>query len=99
MRNLIRQFERETWPILTGPIVVSSPNDFVSKNIMVKIIRQFAGNRVGPLTFHRRDGPPNVTGPPRGTGPPEIFSSATGPPKTKGQLMEWLVEKKNLKRS
>jgi len=65
---------------------------------MTDIIRQFAGNRDGPLIFHMRDGPPDITGPPRGTGPPEIISCATGPPKTTGPPMDWLVEKKNLKR-
>ena len=99
MRSSIRQFDCETWPITTGPVVVSSPNDFINKNTMTKIIGQFAGNRDGPLIFHMRDGPPNVTGLPCGTGPPEIVISGSGPPNRKGQPMEWLVEKKNLKRS
>lgn len=99
MRSLIRQSENKTWPIVSGPVVVSAPDDFMNKNTMISIIRRFAGNRDGPLIFHMRDGPPHVTGPPRGTGPPEIFSSGTGPPKTTGPPMEWLVRKKNLNKS
>ena len=99
MRHLIRQSENKVWPFNNGPVVVFAPGDFVNKNTMTNIIRRFAGNRDGPLIFHMRDGPPHVTGPPCGTGPPEIFSSGAGPPKTTGPPMEWLVRKRNLKKS
>jgi hypothetical protein len=54
--------------------------------------------RDGPLIFHMRDGPPNVTGPPGGTGPPR-YTTASGPPKTRCPPMEWLVRKKSLKKT
>ena len=57
-----------------------------------------AHSRDGPLIFHMRDGPPNVTGPPGGTGPPR-YKSDSGPPQTTGPPMEWLVRKKTLKKS
>lgn len=97
--SLIRQPASKTWPIMTGPVVISVPGGLVSNNAMINIIRQFAGNRDGPLIFHLCGGRPNVTGPPSGTGPPEIVSSGTGPPKKTGRSMEWLVAKKNLNRS
>jgi len=90
MQNLTRQFDVQAGPIMTGSIVVSA---------QMKIILRKTGNRDGPLIFHMRDGPPNVTGPPGGTGPPAIYKSGTGPPKTTGPPMEWLGRKKMLKRS
>ena len=99
MRSFIRQSDYETWPVIIGPIVVFAPDNLVIKNNMINIIRQFAGNRDGPLIFHMRDGPPRINGPPGGTGPPEMFSSGSGPPKITGPPMEWLVKKKNLKKS
>jgi len=90
MQNLTRQFDVQAGPKMTGSIVVSA---------QMKIILRKTGNRDGPLIFHMRDGPPNVTGPPGGTGPPAIYKSGTGPPKTTGPPMEWLVKKKMLKRS
>jgi len=63
---------------------------------------QSVHSRDGPLIFHLRDGPPNVTGPPGGTGPPpgiNELAGATGPPGTTGPPMEWLVRKKSLKKS
>ena len=90
MRNTIRQFDVQSGPKMTGSVVVSA---------QIKFILQRTGNRDGPLIFHMRDGPPNVTGPPGGTGPPEIFSEGTGPPETTGLSMEWLGRKKMLKRS
>ena len=91
MRSLIRQFDSKSWPISTGPVVV------FAQQINI-LIGKFSGNRDGPLIFYMRDGPPNVNGPMGGTGPPEIFSSGFSPPKIKGQLMEWLAEKKTLKK-
>jgi hypothetical protein len=101
MRSLIRQFDQhsdaKSWPILTGPIVVFTPTVFIYRKIMNNIFRKSAGNRDGPLIFHLRDGPPNVTGPPGGTGPPR-YLTGSGPPKTTGPPMEWLVRKKSLKK-
>jgi hypothetical protein len=103
MRSLIRQFEKHVnakpWPILTGPIVVFAHG----KNVMKSTEKIAAGHgsahsRDGPIIFHMRDGPPNVTGPPGGTGPPR-FSSESGPPKTTDQPMEWLVKRKSLKKT
>ena len=92
MRCPIRQLDIRSWPNPFGPIVVLRQG----KNTMNKQLRHYAGNRDGPLIFHMRDGPPNVTGPPYGTGPP--FSSGSGPPNKTGPPMEWLAQKKNLKR-
>ncbi len=89
MRSLTRQFDLHTGPKMSGLIAVSAH---------MKIILRKTGNRDGPLIFHMRDGPPNVTGPPGGTGPPDVFSGGTGPPKTASPPMEWLVSKKMLKR-
>ncbi len=99
MRSLIRQFDLKSWPILTGPIVVIAHR----KNVMKNVAKTAAGHgsahsRDGPIIFHMRDGPPNVTGPPGGTGPP-IFSTGSSPPKTTGPPMEWLVRKKSLKKA
>jgi len=94
MRNLTRQFEKKAGPVMTGSIVVSACMRFILSQFCY-----WAGNRDGPLIFHMRDGPPNVTGPPGGTGPPDIYSSGTGPPKTTGPPMEWLGRKKMLKKS
>ena len=58
----------------------------------------FAHCRDGPIIYHMRDGPPNVTGPPGGTGPPR-HTSGSSPPQTTGPPMEWLVRKKSLKKS
>jgi len=91
---MTRQFDVQTGPKMTGPIVVSAQME-----IILSRIYRGAGNRDGPLIFHMRDGPPNGTGPPCGTGPPEVYSSATGPPKTTGPPMAWLGRKKMLKRS
>jgi len=63
------------------------------------MIRNSAGNRDGPLIFHMRDGPSNVTGPPRGSDPPEKIAGGADPPKVKCPPMDWLVKKKNLERS
>jgi hypothetical protein len=95
MRSLIRQFEMNSWPAPFGPIVVFAHD----KNMMNNLIRNSAGNRDGPHIFYMRDGPPNDTGPPSGPVPPDNFSGGTGPPKTTGPPMDWLVRKKNLKRS
>ncbi|MBN4063350.1 hypothetical protein JYT79_01070 [Cardiobacterium sp. AH-315-I02] len=57
-----------------------------------------ARSRDGPLIFHMRDGPPNVTGPPGGAGSPR-FMSESDPPKTTDQPLEWLVRKKCLKKA
>lgn len=99
MRSLIRQSDLKSWPITTGPIVVFAHR----KNAMKNATKIVAGHgsvhsRDGPLIFHMRDGPPNVTGPPGGTGPPR-FSTGSSPPKTTGPPMEWLVRKKSLKKS
>jgi hypothetical protein len=99
MRSLTRQFDLKSWPIPTGPIVVTAHR----KNVMKNATKIMAGHgsahsRDGPLIFHMRDGPPNVTGPPGGTGPPR-FSTGSSPPKTTGPPMEWLVRKKSLKKS
>jgi len=94
MRNLTRQFDVQAGPKMTGSIVVSAQMKIILNRSCYGV-----GNRDGPLIFHMRDGPPNVTGPPGGTGPPEDFSSATGPPKTTGPPMEWLGRKKMLKRT
>jgi len=91
MRSIIRQFDFKSWPISTGSVVVSAQQ-------INTLIGKFSGNRDGPLISHTRDGPPNVTGPPGGTEPPDIFFSGFSPPKIKGQLMEWLAEKKTLKK-
>lgn len=99
MRSLTRQFDFKSWPISSGPIVVFAATIFNNRKIMNTVIRNIVRNRDGPLIFHMRDGPPNVTGPPSGAGPPEIFSSGTGPPQTTGPPMDWLVRKKNLKKS
>ncbi len=64
-----------------------------------------AYSRDGPLIFHMRDGPPNVTGPPgairQTCGPPRNrYDLARGSsPPTTGPPMEWLVRKKTLKKS
>jgi hypothetical protein len=83
-----------SWPTPFGPIVVFAHD----KNMMNNMIRNSAGNRDGPLIFHMRDGPPNVTGPPRGSDPPENISCGTGPPIEKGLPMDWLTRKKNLEK-
>ncbi len=100
MRNFIRQFSQhvnaQIWPVFTGSIVVLSHE----KNTVEQLIKIAAGHafthvfaysRDGPIIFHMRDGPPDVTGPPR-------FMSESGPPKTTGPPMEWLVRKKSLKK-
>jgi hypothetical protein len=97
MRSKTRQLNRNLWPILTGPLVVFSPAVFSYRKIMNNIFRKSAGNRDGPLIFHLRDGPPNVTGPPGGTGTPRLLSDP-GPPESTGPPMEWLVRKKSLKK-
>ncbi len=97
MRSNIRQFDERSWPILTGPLVVYAPVVFSYRKIMNNIFRKTAGNRDGPLIFHMRDGPPNVTGPPGGTGPPR-FLTGSAPPEKTGPPMEWLVRKKSLKK-
>ena len=99
MRSYIRQSEFYSWPISTGPVVVFAHG----KNVMKNTTKLAAGHnsahsRDGPLIFHMRDGPPNVTGPPGGTGPPR-FLSVSGPPQTTGPPMEWLVRKKSLKKA
>lgn len=98
MRSSTRQFDIRSWPILTGPIVVFARG----KNVMKSTGKTTAGygsarSRDGPIIYHMRDGPPNVTGPPVGTGPfgtgpPEIISSGFSPPGIKGQPMEWLTK-------
>lgn len=95
MRSSIRQFEMNTWPTSSGPIVVFTHD----KSLMNNLVRRSAGNRDGPLIFHMRDGPPHVTGPPGGSIPADNFLAGTGPPKTTGPPMDWLVEKKNLEKS
>ena len=103
MRSLIRQSDTGLWPISTGPIVVFAHG----KNAIKKITKLAAGygtahSRDGPIIFHMRDGPPNVTGPPGGTGPPRhlcFLASGLSPPKSTGPPMEWLVRKKSLKKS
>jgi len=99
MRRLIRQSDLKSWPITTGPIVVFA----YENNVMINMKKTAAGHasahsRDGPIIFHMRDGPPNVTGPPGGTGPPK-YQSDSGPPQTTGPPMEWLVRKKSLKKS
>ena len=99
MRSSTRQFYVTSWPVFTGPIVVYAHG----KNVMKSTDKTTAGfgsahSRDGPLIFHMRDGPPNVTGPPGGTGPPR-YLSVSGPPQTTGPPMEWLVRKKSLKKS
>ena len=98
MRKLKQQIENRSWPISTGPVVVFAYQNIFTKDMITNLIRKSAGNRDGPLIFHMRDGPPNVTGTPGGTGPP-LNVSGSGPPKTTGPPMEWLVRKKTLKRS
>ena len=94
---MMRQFANNAWPILTGPIVVFAPhkNPFHISNVPIKkcagnwlTSNRCAGNRDGPLIFHKRDGPPNVNGSSGGTGPPEIFSSGFSPPRIKSQPMD-----------
>ena len=99
MRSSTRQFDYRSWPIPTGPIVVFAHG----KNVMKSAGEITAGyglahSRDGPIIFHMRDGPPNVTGPPGGTGPPK-YESVSGPPQTTGPPMEWLVRKKSLKKT
>ena len=99
MRSSTRQFDIRSWPILTGPIVVFARGKNVMKSTE-KITAGFgsAHSRDGPIIFHMRDGPPNVTGPPGGTGPPR-FTTGSSPPQTTGPPMEWLVRKKSLKKA
>jgi len=99
MRSLIRQLDYKSWPTLTGPVVVFAHE----KNVMKNITKIAAGHgsahsRDGPIIFHMRDGPPNVTGPPGGTGSPR-FMSESDPPKTTDPPMEWLVKRKSLKKT
>ena len=94
MRRLIRRSENKTWPVVSGPVVVSAPDNFMNNNTMINIIRRFAGNRDGPLIFHMRDGPPRVNGPPGGTGPPEIFPVEQVRQKQQARLWSgWLKRK------
>jgi len=97
MHSFFRQFDDESWPILTGPLVVYKPAVFSYRKIMNNIFRKSSGNRDGPFVFKMRDGPPHVTGPPGGTGPPR-FITGPAPPKITGPPMEWLFRKKSLKR-
>ena len=99
MRSSTRQFDKKSWPIFTGPIVVFThgKNDLKSTEKITAGFG-FAHCRDGPIIFHMRDGPPNVTGPPGGTGPPR-FTSGSSPPQTTGPPMEWLVRKKSLKKA
>jgi len=103
MRSLIRQAGDRSWPISTGPVVVFAYGKNVMNNPKKMVVgHQSVHSRDGPLIFHLRDGPPNVTGPPGGTGPPpgiNELAGATGPPGTTGPPMEWLVRKKSLKKS
>jgi hypothetical protein len=92
MRSPTRQSDIRSWPNPFGPIVVLRQGE----NSMNEQLRHYAGNRDGPLIFHMRDGPPNVTGPPRGTGPPLL--SGSGPPTKTGPPMDWLAQKKTLER-
>jgi hypothetical protein len=98
MRSSTRQSDIRTWPIFTGPIVVFAhdKNDMKSTG---KIAAGYssAHSRDGPIIYHMRDGPPNVTGPPGGTGPPR-YETGSSPPQTTGPPMEWLVRKKSLKK-
>ena len=103
MRSKQRQSVTQIWPVSTGPLVVLSRMFFFGQDLMNEANRKLAAHesaysRDGPLIFHMRDGPPNVTGPPGGTGPP-LFTSGSAPPKITGPPMEWLVRKKTLKRS
>jgi hypothetical protein len=93
MRRYIRQSEFYSWPNTTGPVVVFTGN----KNILNKSTKTAAGYspahcRDGPLIFHMRDGPPNVTGPPGGTGPPKYITGSS-PPKTTGPPLDRRVQK------
>ena len=99
MRSYIRQSEFYSWPISTGPVVVFAHGKNVMKNMTkLAVGHNSAHSRDGPLIFHMRDGPPNVTGPPGGTGPPK-YTTGSSPPKITGPPMEWLVRKKSLKKS
>ena len=105
MRSNIRQFAKRPWPVSTGPIVVyaQGKNSVKSTIIFVKD-HNFSYSRDGPIIFHMRDGPPDITGPPDGIwqtcGPPRNrFDLARGSsPPTTGPPMEWLVRKKTLMR-
>ncbi|MBL4712682.1 MAG: hypothetical protein JKX75_09355 [Gammaproteobacteria bacterium] len=94
MRSLTRQYGVYTWPKEIGPFVVSACMKVISIRIRNGLGSRRVGNRDGPLIFHMRDGPPNVTGPPGGTGPPAMNTGGTGPPQKTGPPMEWLVKKK-----
>ncbi len=65
MQSFIRQSDSTSWPVPIGPIVVFVHKKNVKKNT-TKITAGFASahSRDGPIIFHMRDGPPNVTGPP-----------------------------------
>ncbi len=87
MRRLTRQSDLKSWPITTGPIVVFA----YENNVMINMTKTAAGHasahsRDGPIIFHMRDGPPNVTDTPGGT-EPQKYQSDSGPTKTKGPPM------------
>jgi len=71
---------------------------------IIPIDRNFSYSRDGPIIFHMRDGPPDITGPPAAIrqtcGPPRNrYDLARGSsPPTTGPPMEWLLRKKSLKR-
>lgn len=103
-----RQFELNAdalyGPAMIGSFVVSACHKNTYRiNSFLKWLTRYSGNRDGPLIFHMRDGPPNVTGPPGGTGPPlcceTLIISGTGPPQTNDPPKEWWVRKKTLKHS
>ncbi len=98
MRSRTKQLDYKSWPISTGPIVVFAYGKNVVKNIKkIAAGHASAHSRDGPIIFHMRDGPPNVTGPPGGTGPPR-YSSSPGPPTTTDPPTERQVKRKSLKK-
>jgi hypothetical protein len=93
MRSLIRQLDAKSGLILTEPSVVFAWQKNRMNIAMSAPERRRAGNRDGPLIFHMRDGPLNVTGPTGGTEPPEIFSSGFTPPRILSHTVKWLARK------
>ena len=81
MRSSTRQFECKTWPISTGPIVVfAQGKSSVKSTIIFAKERDFSYSRDGPIIFHMRDGPPDITG------PPGAIRQTCGPPRNRFDL-------------